>query len=375
MSLLVPFNSDPSNEFTVQLGDGVKYTFLTKYNEGPLGDGGFWTFDMTREVDGVKLLSGVKVVLGQDLLGPYALGIGTLIAVDESNTDTEAGPDDLGDRVNVYWVGADEIAAVAAANPIDVVETYSTTPGPANQAAFTPLALGSQLKLWLHADNNLTLSGSNVTAWGDFSGNGLDTTVTGTIPVVANAINGRAGLSFPGGTAKFENAVANVLPAGAARTVFVVCKATTEFGGPLMEFQRSSGIRCTLFQGGTAYTAFPSGVYTDSVDGSRNATITPPLIAGVPTIVEHAIVAMPAPVVLRINGASQAVTQTNPCDAETGVAGFSIGNWAGGATVNYVGIISQVIVVAGSVADGSLSAANAALVRNYLGVAYRIATS
>lgn len=372
--LLVPFNSDPSNVFTCQLGDGNKYTFETRYNEGFLGDGAFWTFDLTRAIDNVKVLSGVKIVLGQDLLRPYALGMGTLVAIDESNTDTEAGPDDLGVRVNVYWFSTEELAEVSAANPVEVVETYSTAPGPTNPAAFTPLALGSQLKLWLHADNNLTLSGANVTNWGDFSGNGLDTVVTGTIPVVASAINGRAGLSFPGGTAKMENAVANVLPAGSARTVFVVTKATSEYGGPLFEFQRTSGSRFTVGMFGATYPTENSLVFTDSV--AFNAYSTPiPTLTNVPMIYEFSCAPLPAFLAMRINGALRAVTQTNPCAVEAGSAGFSIGNWSAGATLNYQGIIAQVIVVAGSVADGSLSDANAALVRNYLSVAYRIPTS
>lgn len=115
MPLLVPFNSDPSNVFTTALADEVKYTFTTRYNEGSLGDGGFWTFDLDREIDGVRLLSGVKVVLGVDLLEPYALGIGALVAIDTGNTDLEAGPDDLGDRVEVWSFAPGETEAAAAA--------------------------------------------------------------------------------------------------------------------------------------------------------------------------------------------------------------------------------------------------------------------
>ena len=111
--LLIPFNNDPSNVFTTQFGN-AKYTFETRYNEGPTGEGGFWTFDMTRAIDNVKLVSGVPILLGQDMIEPYALGIGSLIPVDEANTDTDAGVDDLGVRVNVYWFSADEVAQAAA---------------------------------------------------------------------------------------------------------------------------------------------------------------------------------------------------------------------------------------------------------------------
>ena len=108
--LEIPFNSDPSNTFAVLLGNGVKYRFETKYNYRA----GFWTFDLWTDADGVKLLSGVPILLGQDMLAPYALRMGRLIPVDESKADVEAGPDDLGDRVKVYWFAVGELEAAAA---------------------------------------------------------------------------------------------------------------------------------------------------------------------------------------------------------------------------------------------------------------------
>jgi hypothetical protein len=108
--LLIPFISAPSNSFVVQLGNGIKYEFTTRYNDV----GGFWTIDITRKIDGVVLVVGVPVLLGQDLL-PYGLGIGRLIAIDESGADVDAGPEDLGDRVNVYWFADGELEAAAAA--------------------------------------------------------------------------------------------------------------------------------------------------------------------------------------------------------------------------------------------------------------------
>jgi hypothetical protein len=112
--LLIPFNSEPSRVFTCALGDGAKYDFETRWNEGIPGDPGFWTVDITRQIDQVKLLSGVPILLGQDILAPYALGIGSLIPFDEANTDVDAGSEDLGVRVNVYWLSAEEMAEAAA---------------------------------------------------------------------------------------------------------------------------------------------------------------------------------------------------------------------------------------------------------------------
>ena len=41
---------------------------------------------------------------GETIREPYALGIGTLIVVDETSTNTEAALDSLGSSVNLYWV-------------------------------------------------------------------------------------------------------------------------------------------------------------------------------------------------------------------------------------------------------------------------------
>jgi hypothetical protein len=55
---------------------------------------------------------------------------------------------------------------------------------------FSPAKL-SGLSLWLKADAGVTLSGSNVTAWADQSGNGNNAIGSGTLPTLqSNAING-----------------------------------------------------------------------------------------------------------------------------------------------------------------------------------------
>jgi hypothetical protein len=54
------------------------------------------------------------------------------------------------------------------------------------------------LSLWLKADAGVTLSGSNVTAWADQSGNGNNATASGTPTLVANSLNGKSGISLDG---------------------------------------------------------------------------------------------------------------------------------------------------------------------------------
>lgn len=103
--LVVPFTSDPAQSFTVQLGDG-KYIIDARYNDRSKS----WTFDLTRDADQVMLVAGVPLLLGGDLLAPYPFNIGALTAVDSSQADVEAGPDDLGERALVVWASPLELA-------------------------------------------------------------------------------------------------------------------------------------------------------------------------------------------------------------------------------------------------------------------------
>lgn len=109
--LTLPFTSDPAQSFTVSLGDVGKYTIDARYNDRS----GTWTFDFTRESDQVLLFEGAPMLIGQDLFDPYGLGIGALYITDLSNTDTDAGPDDLGDRVIVTFFSNEELAIIGGA--------------------------------------------------------------------------------------------------------------------------------------------------------------------------------------------------------------------------------------------------------------------
>ena len=98
------------------------------------------------------------------------------------------------------------------------------------------------LALWLRADTGVTTSGSAVTAWTDQSGAGY--TVSQSEPaaqptLVSNGIGSMPALSFNGGGTELENTTANVLPAGNARTVFVVGDANAAgSGGTFLSFRR-----------------------------------------------------------------------------------------------------------------------------------------
>jgi len=103
--LLLPLTGDPARSFTTDFAEG-KYLLEARWNER----GAVWTFDVVRDADQVRLLAGVPILLGQDLLAPYALGIGGLIAADQSQTDTDAGPEDLGERVVLFYLDQAELS-------------------------------------------------------------------------------------------------------------------------------------------------------------------------------------------------------------------------------------------------------------------------
>jgi hypothetical protein len=105
----VPFTPDPAQVFSCQIGEDA-YQFEARYNERFEG----WTFDLVRLADQVTLLAGAPLLLGQDLLGPYGLGIGVLTLTDLSNAETDAGPEDLGERVVATWLSPGEMELLRA---------------------------------------------------------------------------------------------------------------------------------------------------------------------------------------------------------------------------------------------------------------------
>lgn len=139
---IVPFTpSEYDQQFTSQLGE-EKYTFNARWNER----GQVWTLDITRDPDQELLIAGVPLLAGQDILSPYALGIGGLIVTDLGLKDSDPGPDDFGERVIAAWLSNDELAAIRAAlranglpstvvtsvvpPPVRTIVTPAPTPGP-----------------------------------------------------------------------------------------------------------------------------------------------------------------------------------------------------------------------------------------------------
>jgi hypothetical protein len=99
----IPLTADPAQNFTTQLG-AVKYYLEVKYNSRS----GVWTLDLYDDATRAVIALGLPIVLGQDLLEPYNFGIGSLVAIDLNATSTDAGADDLGTRVALFWTSPDE---------------------------------------------------------------------------------------------------------------------------------------------------------------------------------------------------------------------------------------------------------------------------
>lgn len=92
--------SNPSYRVGVALS-GEQYVFAVRWNARDEA----WYLDVLA-ADGTKLRTGIRVVLGTLLGGRVVLDTfppGVLQAVDLTNAGREAGLDDLGDRVQIYY--------------------------------------------------------------------------------------------------------------------------------------------------------------------------------------------------------------------------------------------------------------------------------
>lgn len=72
-----------------------------------------WVFDM--QVNNVSVIHGRRVNLQTDLIAPFNLGIGRMIAVDYADTNAQADRTSIPNReVRIFLATEDEIAAATA---------------------------------------------------------------------------------------------------------------------------------------------------------------------------------------------------------------------------------------------------------------------
>lgn len=102
----LPLSSDPAQVFAMQIDD-AKYIVDVRYNDRS----GVWTLDLYESATQALIVASLPLVIGQDLLEPYNFSIGSLLCVDTTGQGINAGADELGSRVKVYWASPDEVVA------------------------------------------------------------------------------------------------------------------------------------------------------------------------------------------------------------------------------------------------------------------------
>jgi len=80
----LPIISDPSQSFTTTLS-GRRCDFLVNYNA--VSDR--WAFDLS--IDSILVVAGRRIVSGVDLIKPFAIGIGAIVAAPWGDADDNPG--------------------------------------------------------------------------------------------------------------------------------------------------------------------------------------------------------------------------------------------------------------------------------------------
>lgn len=101
----IPIIDAPSQAFTTTLA-GRRCDFVVNYSTSD----NRWSFNL--DVDGIRVLSGRRIVLGVDLLAPFNLSIGNLIAAPWGDEEVEPGRTELpSGRVRLFHYDPAEVAA------------------------------------------------------------------------------------------------------------------------------------------------------------------------------------------------------------------------------------------------------------------------
>lgn len=222
---------------------------------------------------------------------------------------------------------------------------------------FTPLALGSTLKLWLRGDLGVTQSGGNVSAWADQSaqGNILAQASGGLQPTyVASAVGGKPGIL--GASGKYLASTVEPIAQNAARTIFLVLSPCSNTSNYPYSCRGTQGYSITF---GTNLT------FIETNNTSTNSTVTgSPPTSGTFYVFEVTFDGVTTDLMTcKINGAVQTVSN----GVGTGV-GVEAATTDLRVVNQYDATICEIIVC-----DTVLSAPNELLVKTYLSARYGIA--
>lgn len=100
----LPFTNDAAQTVTVTLDTGV-FDFYVRWNQRQQ----VWCMSITNNTTQVALINNIPLLLGQDLLQPYDLSIGNFMVFAEDGIQLDAAFDDLGLRINVYYISDSEL--------------------------------------------------------------------------------------------------------------------------------------------------------------------------------------------------------------------------------------------------------------------------
>lgn len=124
MALRMPIIDASAFRYRIRLGD-THYRLRYVWS----GRTASWYISIATE-DGAPIVAGRRLVIGVPLFARHQdprLPDGDFLALDLSGQDLEAGRDDLGSRVVLWFVGRDEIDAVRAASAESDIEPYRVT--------------------------------------------------------------------------------------------------------------------------------------------------------------------------------------------------------------------------------------------------------
>jgi hypothetical protein len=229
----------------------------------------------------------------------------------------------------------------------------------------TPAPPTTDLKAWFKADAGVTVSGSNVTAWADQSGQGNDVSQPGGTDqpqFVASAVNGLPGISFEGPTfnAILGNPTALPIPSlDGARHVFYVAKTSTTGGLP--------------WYGGCVvnFNSGPGSVYMDDCFGGPNPYTTSTAIAtgfnqtfGQPYLFDQGRDVGTTSLFFNVNGAAQTLTVNSP-DSDGTQPGLYVGCDVNNNQGAYLGVICELLIYDHVLSGVDLTAARAYLTNRY----------
>jgi hypothetical protein len=99
-NITIPVDSEPYSSLDTNL-DGAVYTITTRWNFTESA----WYMDLFSVEQATMLVRGIKLVLGEDLLKPYALvELGEMFVVDTKEGDKDPTEESLGDRHQLFYI-------------------------------------------------------------------------------------------------------------------------------------------------------------------------------------------------------------------------------------------------------------------------------